>query len=956
MKRTLLPFISAAVFFILSGFQMLFGQVVTSNPPLPTADDLTVITFHADRGDRGLMGFTGAVYAHTGVITNLSATPTDWRHVIAAWTVNTPKALMTRTGPNTYTLTLSPNIRAFYNVPAGETIRQLAFVFRSADGSRTGRAVGGLDIFHDVFQPALSVAFSSPAGMQPVFERGTNVPIGVSALLADSIALFVNNIRVTSTTTATLNHVWPAVNPGKFDLRAVAYRGTQTAADSAYFFVPPDVPVVSLPAGVTNGINYINNTTVTLVLHDPPAAKRHAFVIADWNDWEVGAFNFMNRTPDGRHFWITITGLQPGREYAFQYLIDGELRIADPYTEKVLDPWHDQEIRNQGRYPGLIAYPTGKTTNAVAVLQTARPPFQWRNNNFVPPAPEDLVIYELHIRDFMTGNNNTYAGVRTRLQYLKDLGINAIKLMPIAEFDGNLSWGYNNAFFFAPDKFYGPRDELKRLIDEAHGLGIAVILDIVWNHSFGQSPLLRMYYDAARNRPADNNPWYMDQIFENPAMQWGYKFDHGSKYFRDFMDRAHRHWMEEYRFSGFRFDVSKGFTTRFKPRATDEWGSRFDQERVDNLTRLYNNLRSVNPRALVILEHLADNSEETVLANAGMLLWGNLNYNYNEAAMGWHDGGKSNFSWGSYRNRGWQHPHLITYMESHDEERIMFRNLNWGNRSGNYDIRDLTTALRRVELAATFLLPIPGPKMIWQFGELGYDFSINRCEDGTINNACRTNPKPVRWDYFDDWRRRRVYNVFSLLNNLRRTHEVFRTRDFHLDVAGEVKRIYLNHGSRNVLIIGNFGVTQHTAPGNFQHPGTWHEFFTGQTLNVTHNTMPLTLQPGEYRMYSTVAFPPHGLPLSTPDQILEEEQGLKVFPNPSANGFWFEVPVVTPGRLTLEVFNLQGQEVHRMYQQATPGTNPVFWEGFSGQPDKRGIYFYRIISDTQTFTGRISVK
>lgn len=955
MNKKHLQALLAFMAFLLFVPQFATAQVVTSVPALPTANDRVVITFHADRGNQGLMNFTGDVYAHTGVIIQLSTGPSGWRHVIADWGVNTPKALMTRTGPNTYTLTLEPSIRGFYNVPAEETILQLAFVFRSADGTRAGRAVGGADIFHDVFQPGLQVSFTSPIGYQSLFERNANVPISVSALQADSVALFVNSTRVASTTAGTLNHTWVATATGRFNLRAVAYRGAQTLADSTNFFVRPDVVVAALPTGVINGINYINDSTVTLVLHDPPGAKQHAFVIGDFNNWQLYENYFMRRTPDGRRFWVTITGLEPRKEYAFQYLIDGNLRIADPYTEKILDPWHDQEIIDEGRYPGLIRYPHGKTTHAVAVLQTARPPFQWRNNNFVPPAEQDLIIYELHIRDFMEGNNNTYAGVRSRLQYLRDLGINAIKLMPIAEFEGNSSWGYNNAFFFAPDKYYGPRDELKRLIDEAHGMGIAVILDIVWNHSFGQSPLLRMYFDEARNRPADNNPWYMDQIFANPAMQWGYKFDHGSQYFRDFMDRVNRHWMEVYRFSGFRFDVSKGFTTRFKGN-DDPWGSRFDQERVDNLVRLFHHLRSVNPRAYVILEHLADNSEETVLANAGMMLWGNLNHNYSEAAMGWHADSRSNFSWASHRNRGWQHPRLIAYMESHDEERVMFRLLNWGNRAGTYDTRELTTALRRVELAANFLFTIPGPKMLWQFGELGYDFSINRCPDGTIHNNCRVDPKPVRWDYFNDWRRKRLHDVFSLLFHLRRNHDVFRTSDFHIDAAGEVKRIYLNHASRNVMVIGNFGVTPHTTPGNFQHGGTWHEFFTGQTLNVTHNEMPITLQPGEYRLFSTVAFPPHGLPLSTPEQIARATTEIRVYPNPSAQGFWFDVPVAEAGQMTLEILNLTGQTVFRTTQQAMPGSNTLFWEGFAGQNNKRGLYLYRIIVGSQSFTGRISVK
>ncbi|MEI9909455.1 MAG: hypothetical protein WDO71_07195 [Bacteroidota bacterium] len=151
--------------------------------------------------------------------------------------------------------------------------------------------------------------------------------------------------------------------------------------------------------------------------------------------------------------------------------------------------------------------------------------------------------------------------------------------------------------------------------------------------------------------------------------------------------------------------------------------------------RYYDTLQLKSPGSYAVLEHFAADAEEIELSDYGMLLWGNSNYNYNEASMGFIS--TSNFERAIHSVRNWTQPYLMSYMESHDEERLMYKNLNFGNSSGSYNTRDLNTALKRMELNAAFFLTIPGPKMIWQFGELGYDFSINRCADGTINNNCR---------------------------------------------------------------------------------------------------------------------------------------------------------------------------------------------------------------------------
>ena len=88
------------------------------------------------------------------------------------------------------------------------------------------------------------------------------------------------------------------------------------------------------------------------------------------------------------------------------------------------------------------------------------------------------------------------------------MGINAIEMMPVNEFEGNLSWGYNPDYYFAPDKYYGPANNMKQFVDNCHKKGIAVIMDIALNHSFGQAPMVQLYWDAVNSRPAANNPWF----------------------------------------------------------------------------------------------------------------------------------------------------------------------------------------------------------------------------------------------------------------------------------------------------------------------------------------------------------------------------------------------------------------------------------------------------------------
>nr|WP_121269390.1 alpha-amylase family glycosyl hydrolase [Pedobacter schmidteae] len=598
---------------------------------------------------------------------------------------------------------------------------------------------------------------------------------------------------------------------------------------------PPVTPPVdpTLPAAAKDGVVFINNGTSAIVTLYAPFKKSVA-LIGEFNNWQGLA---MKNTADGNIWWVQLDNLNPDIEYAYQFLVDGDLKVADPYCEKILDPANDSFISNS-TYPGLKAYPTGKTTGIVSVMQAKQSVYSWKNTTgFNRPAKNNLVIYELLVRDFTA--DHSYTSTLQKLDYLVGLGINAIELMPVNEFEGNLSWGYNPSFYFAPDKYYGTKTALQQFIDECHGKGIAVILDMVLNHSFGQSPMVQLYFDQPSARPLAISPWFNTRSDTHP-FNVGYDFNHESAATKTFSKNVMKFWMQEYKIDGFRFDLSKGFTQKVS--ADDASFSAYDASRVAIWKEYNNYIKSIDANNFyVILEHFADATEEKVLADEGIMLWNGLNVNMNEATMGWLD--NSDFSWAFFARHGFgKSENLINFIESHDEERTMFKNLAYGNTSGTYDVKNLTVALKREEMAAAFLLAIPGPKMIWQFEELGYDVSIN-------HNG-RTGNKPIRWEYFDQAERRALYNAYAKLINLKKKNGIFNAADASYSLAGGIKYIRLVEGANTMVVLGNFDVSSKDASIDFKSAGTWYDVLSGGTITLSSNTYAKTLAPGEYHIYT----------------------------------------------------------------------------------------------------------
>ena len=965
MKRLLLCWIAAV------GCLFVHAQLLTWTPPFPKDNDASqtlVINVDATKGNQGLLNYTpGDVYVHVGVITNLSTSSSNWRYVRNFGNAdnvvfNTAIAQLqaASSGSNKWQYTISGSLRTFFGITdPNETILKIALVFRSGNGSKKQANADNSDMYIPVYSSNLAVRIDQPPTQPKYIPEpeaqswiiGTSFSATANANKSSGLKLYHNGIVIgTAAASQNITANSSVTAAGNQQIVAEANDGTTTKYDTLNIFVAPtSSPIADLPVGVKDGINYeAGDASVVLVLRAP--GKNWVAVIGEFNNWIPGPDAIMNKTSDGKFFWIRIPNLTPGKEYAFQYWVDGSIKIADPYAEKILDPSNDPFIP-AATYPNLKTYPSGQS-GIVSVLQTAAPGYAFTISNFNKPDKRGLIIYELLVRDFIAAHD--WKTLKDTLNYLKNLGVNAIEVMPFNEFEGNSSWGYNPDFYFAPDKYYGTKNGLKEFIDVCHSKGIAVIMDIVLNHTYGPSPLKLLYYNSSTGQPTSNNPWY--NVTTPHAFGFGDDFNHESADTKYFFNRVLQHWITEYKVDGYRIDFSKGLTQKVS--TSDAAFSAYDASRISIITSYYNKIKEADPNAYVILEHFADNTEEKELAGNGMMLWANVWTQYQEASMGYL--GNSNFEQGIYSVKTWTNPYLVTFMESHDEERITYKNIKYGNASGGYNIKDTATALKRMELNAAFLFTIPGPKMIWEFGELGYDYS--RCYQSSNGEGgdCdkKLDPKPIRWNYLNEARRKNVYNTYSKLIGLRFHQwykDAFLTGAVTQSLSGAVKWIKTSSGdSSHLVVVGNFDVSSQSGSVTFPTAGTWYDLLENTTFTTTGSSQAISLAPGEFHVYvnrnvnNIIPTPVVNVPWN--GTTLEA----KAFPNPAISSFTVELNLPQSGNVQVDLFNSLGQKISTVYNSFTvKGTRqlPIKVTGVS-----KGNYFLKLNTKTETKTIQITIQ
>jgi 1,4-alpha-glucan branching enzyme len=877
------------------------------------------------------------------------------------WTNSSEVQKLTNNGNGTYSITLTPT--TFFNTTG---ITQMGMLVKAKDGTGNKQS-------QDFLTPVgrVLVTITNPTSDPVVVSSGGSLQVSANMRLQGNLTVgafqvFLNDNLIASGNgfpnySTTLTNL---TTGGVIKVVGTPSGQTDTGENNFNLIIAPTVTNQNIPAGLVDGINYNTSdpTRATLVLNAPN--KEFVYVAGSFNNYNPSTTHLMKKDTSSDKFWLELTGLTSGQIETYQYWVydtnpvtnsPAEVKTADPFSTLVLSPFDDGDIPSTS-YPNLPAYPAGQERE-VTVLQTGQTPYNWQVTNFEKPKKEDLVIYEVLVRDFDANRN--YQDIIDRIDYFKNLNVNAIQLMPVMEYEGNESWGYNTAFHMALDKFYGTENKLKELVDVCHQNGIAVILDIALNHAFGRNPMVRMWMNDPEGDgwgdPSTQNPYFNTVPLHSYNV--GSDFNHQSELTQEYTRRVVKHWIEEFNIDGFRWDLTKGFTQNCTAN-NEGCTNAYQQDRVDILKEYADYSWSLDDNHYVIFEHLGTDNEEQQWANyrldegKGIMMWGILNAQYNQLTMGYAENSSINRM--GHVSRGFNAPRVVGYAESHDEERMMYRNLQFGNTTNSsHNVTELNTALSRMSALGAVSLTIPGPKMIWHFGALGMDNSIFTCENGTVNEPggtdgdCKLSTKPQpQWveNWLGDSNRNQIYNDWARLNSLKVNEDVFEG-DYVIESGNLTPKIYVfdndipTSSLRNVVILANFNVTAQNIVPNFPYTGTWFDLMdeTGTTsINVTNTAATINIPAGQFRIFGNQA---STLSIDNPNIASD----FRIYPNPVNHSFKINKDVNE-----LNIFDITGKLVKTFKGSFTQN------DSFDISNLTQSVYIIKIENnDGQTLTSKL---
>ncbi|PBJ13139.1 alpha-amylase family glycosyl hydrolase [Flavobacterium sp. ACN6] len=915
MKKTLL---SIFLLMAVTAFAQIQNVTYSINPP--TFEDTTPITISiaGTSINESTWGVTGnALYLWSWSYdvndTNQLDSPSN-----GSWTASAEASKFTyNAGTDTYTKSFTPSV--YFN---RNGIGRIGFLIKAKDGTGTKQSQ---DILVEV--GSFQVNLTSPVeNSTSIVSSGSNFNITASNTNGAANYSLKSNGTVINTKTGAAAYSYSHLNiTNNQTYELTLTQGATTIVKKFSVIVNPNTVSEAMPAGLVDGINYNSSDFSKAILVLDAPLKDFVYVAGSFNNWQPTSAYAMKKDPVSGKFWLELTGLVSGANNTYQYwVIDATplanspamVKTADPYSTLVLSPYDDASIPAV-KYPNMPVYPAGQNFE-VTVLKTGQSAYNWQVNNFIKPEKEKLVVYEVLVRDFDAGRS--YQSLIDRIDYFKNLKINAIELMPVMEFEGNESWGYNTSFHMALDKFYGTSDKLKEFIDLCHQNGIAVILDVALNHAFGRNPMVRMWMNDPDGdgfgSPTAENPYFNTAAKHSYSV--GEDFNHQSLKTQNYVNRVIKQWIEEYKIDGFRWDLTKGFTQACIA-ADESCTNAYQQDRVDVLKKYADYSWSLDPTHYTIFEHLGTDAEEKEWANykitetpsKGIMMWGKMTNPYNQLSMGY--ASDSNISRMTSASRGFTANRLMGYAESHDEERLMYKNVQYGAVNGTYNVKTLNTALARMSAIGAVSLLVPGPKMIWHFGELGMDDSIFSCNNGTVNDDsgtipgdCKLDTKPQpQWaeNWLGDANRTKVYNDWAKMITLKTVEPVFLGTPTMTDANSLTISIKIENPSltaaqlKNVLILANFDTTAQNVAAGFPYAGTWYNLMDNTTINVADVNAPINLLPGEYRIYGNQT-----ANLAIDD--FEKGNSVSLYPNPVADYFTLGFAASK-----VEIYSITGQLV-----------------------------------------------
>jgi len=636
---------------------------------------------------------------------------------------------------------------------------------------------------------------------------------------------------------------------------------------------------------------------------------------------------FMRKNPTTNDFWINLS-LPPGT-YEYQYqTASGNL---------INDPW--------GRYNGTYG-----TRFTIGPEGLSADNYLWRSTNYQRPPLNKLVIYELHVGEFaggyygLGGGQAGFSHLTTLLPYLDSLGINAVELMPITDYGligrSGFSWGYDVSHHFAIEPAYGTPRDFKVFVDSAHARGIAVILDVVFNHLNDLGPLWQMQPDTSSPYFKDCN----DRRFNEDDLCFFQDMDHWTPETQEYVYTALKMWIDEYRVDGFRYDYTQGigWNVNEPTKGILGWANRIDQE--------------YQGRIYQIAEHLPESPA--------------LIY-YSGLTGGWHDSFHDEmFDEARFRNRTLQRledlvidlgaypgndipsspgryasrAEPVNHTNNHDEQSVLYEMITFQG-------VPLNEALQRDKLYATFIFASLGIPMLWE----GQEFSAPR---GWQTGGERLTYRPVEWSLYPTQRGQSHFAWYKTLIRQRKRNPAL--------YNGVLRRLY-RYDAQRTLVWGFEDTTtsaRFVALANLTNAaqtvtnvpwvgsGTFYNIVDQSTLTVSGGVVPSMMVPANTALCFS----------SFPDSIINDVKQSngsvptafalrQNYPNPfnPSTIIRFEVP--SSRFVSLKVFDILGREVRTLVNENLKAGS--YEARFDATGLASGVYLYRLTSGTFAETKRM---
>lgn len=715
-----------------------------------------------------------------------------------------------------------------------------------------------------------------------------------------------------------------------------------TTADTVNFIVQTGGPtIVPLPSYAKHGVTLpsgLSNDSTTFRLRVPGVNYVVVRVAPLGQPVASQSPVFLRKNTSSDDWWINLM-LSPGT-YEYQYQTSSGAMLHDPW----------------GRASGTFG-----TRFTVGPAGLTADDYVWQSNNYQRPPLNKLSIYELHVGEFAGGILGLPAGqagfshLTTLLPYFDSLGINAIELMPINDFGlmgrSGHSWGYDLSHYFAIEPAYGTPRDLKVLVDSAHARGIAVILDVVFNHQNDAGPLWQM-------QPNVNlNPYFKncnDLRYNEDQLCFFRDMDNWTVQTQELIYEVLKMWIDEYRIDGFRYDYTQGIGWNIAEPTVGilGWANRIHQEYGGSIYQ--------------IAEHLPE--------SPALIFYSGL-------TGGWHDSYRDEiFDEARFRNTSLlEFENLILDLGAYPGNDTPALPNRYANRTGpvngnvNHDeqslIYEMTTfqgvplaeAIRRDKLYATFMYTSLGIPMLWQ----GMEFSAPR---GWMNEQQKLSYRPLEWNLFSTQRGQEHYAYYRPLILQRKYNPALH--------SGELRKLFRYNTEKTlvwgfedstsgakIMAIANLSTQPRTVTNvPWLAAGTWYNIWD-QTEFIAPGT---SIDSISLPAYTAIVY--SNLPDSVVLDVKPGHAGslpaeyalLQNYPNPfnPATTVAFQLPQA--GAVQLRVYDILGREVARLADgHYAAGTHSVMWDGRDsrGLQMPSGVYFNRLTVEGggqgYVFTGKM---